>query len=284
MPLLAQNRWATMVLSVSRVLARVPPFAIWGTGAHHLVLITAGSMRLEKYEAGRTAPVTMRMNAGDLYISSAGAPRYDLAWNTEAGYEFEALHVHIDNSTTERVCHDNGVPAARSELAPGAVARDPMVALLMSRLHAAMTSHTEGNHAIDALYGDIAAELLAVHLVRAQSRSASSPKRRMLSDRQVRRIRDYVAAHLSEPVRLRDLAGLANISPSHFARAFKSTTGETPHGYLLRCRIDEAKSLLQGGTLNLTEIALRVGFSSQSHLSTRFRSATGLTPTAYRRR
>ena len=66
-------------------------------------------------------------------------------------------------------------------------------------------------------------------------------------------------------------------------RAFKASTGATPHAYVIECRIEEAKRLLRETDISLADIALTVGFSSQAHLSTRFRFATGTTPKEFRR-
>jgi AraC-like DNA-binding protein len=96
------------------------------------------------------------------------------------------------------------------------------------------------------------------------------------------RAMDYVNAHLGEDVQIADMAGAASLSPFHFARAFKVATGETPHAYLLRRRIEEASRLLRYSSLSIAHIALQCGFSSQAHLSSAFKRATAMTPARYR--
>ena len=71
------------------------------------------------------------------------------------------------------------------------------------------------------------------------------------------------------------------MSPNYFARLFKQTTGITPHQYVIRCRIERAKELIQRGNLPLIEIATQVGFLDQSHLNRHFKRLVGVTPKTY---
>jgi len=105
-----------------------------------------------------------------------------------------------------------------------------------------------------------------------------------LSGRRLRRAIDYVHAHLQENVRLEDIAAAAGLSAFHFSRAFKSTIGLTPHGYLMFVRVERAKALLSRCDRTMTEIAAEAGFSDQSHMSKVFRRLTGCTPTEFRNR
>jgi AraC family transcriptional regulator len=81
---------------------------------------------------------------------------------------------------------------------------------------------------------------------------------------------------------LEELARVAGISRFHFAREFKRMTGVPPHQYLVKLRIQRAKSLLEGTTMPLSEVGLQSGFSHQSHFSRLFRRFTGTTPQSYR--
>jgi transcriptional regulator of acetoin/glycerol metabolism len=98
----------------------------------------------------------------------------------------------------------------------------------------------------------------------------------------VRRVTEYVESHISENIDLAMLAGVAGLSVYHFAREFKRSTGATPHFYLIRKRIERAQTMLAHTDCSLTEIALAVGFSDQSHLARHFRHAVGLTPREFR--
>jgi len=70
---------------------------------------------------------------------------------------------------------------------------------------------------------------------------------------------------------------------SHFIRAFKATTGMTPHAFLTDLRIARAAEQLKTRGLSITEVALACGFSSPGHFSTVFRRIVGVTPSKYRK-
>jgi AraC family transcriptional regulator len=85
---------------------------------------------------------------------------------------------------------------------------------------------------------------------------------------------------------LTELAAQAQLSPSHFARAFTQFTGHTPHQYLLRVRLGHARKLLaqESEALSLSDIATACGFFDQSHLIRHFRRFFGTTPAVFRHR
>ena len=99
----------------------------------------------------------------------------------------------------------------------------------------------------------------------------------------LRRVTQYIHEHLQEELRLVKLSALVYMSPYHFARLFKRSTGLPPHRFLVRCRIDEARALLAARTASIAEISRSVGFRTSSHFTTTFRRITGVTPGAYRR-
>src|SRR3990167_4313946 len=99
---------------------------------------------------------------------------------------------------------------------------------------------------------------------------------------QRRRLREYIDAHLAEPLSLGQLAGLCALSEDHFARISPLSFGLPPPRYLLARRLERARQLLHGSRLPLGEIALACGFASASHFSNRFRQAFAATPGQYR--
>ena len=103
-----------------------------------------------------------------------------------------------------------------------------------------------------------------------------------LPPRARQRVREYIDAHLESNVSLEMLAGIAGLSISRFARAFKQSEGVTPHEYVMRCRVRRAQELLAATDMSLSQIAYTSGFSDQSHLTRRFREQVGLTPSSYR--
>jgi AraC-like DNA-binding protein len=98
----------------------------------------------------------------------------------------------------------------------------------------------------------------------------------------LRRAVDFVDANLDRLIHLKDLARVAEVSVFHFHRQFKKTTGVTPHQFIVRRRIEQAKVLLAQSDLPIIDVAMRVGFVDQSHFTTAFRKFTSMTPRIYR--
>jgi AraC-like DNA-binding protein len=94
--------------------------------------------------------------------------------------------------------------------------------------------------------------------------------------------RDYLAAHYARPVFLEEAARQACLSPFYFNRLFTQAFSETPHEFITRQRIGQAKKLLLAGNHSVTEICFEVGYESLGSFSTRFHSLTGLSPAAFR--
>jgi len=127
-----------------------------------------------------------------------------------------------------------------------------------------------------------AASLLRMQ-VDAQAPAPVPEKRGRLLAWQVRKVRDYVDAHIADPILVADLASLLHLSAAHFSRCFRATFGESPHAYVIRRRVKFVAQYMLETDAPLSEIALRCGFSDQAHLCKHFRPATGITPAAWRR-
>ncbi|MET0322260.1 MAG: AraC family transcriptional regulator, partial [Duganella sp.] len=97
------------------------------------------------------------------------------------------------------------------------------------------------------------------------------------------RATEYMEAHLESRIGLLELAALCQLSPSRFGRAFKASTGVTPHRWLVARRLARARQLMLGSDATLAAIAQQCGFSDQSHLAREFRRAEGVGPAEFRR-
>ena len=98
---------------------------------------------------------------------------------------------------------------------------------------------------------------------------------------QQRAVAEHIEEHLDEPARLSKLAGLAHLSPYHFARCFKQSFGQPPRRDHVKRRIERAKTLLANSTMSVTDIGLALGFAETSTFTAAFRKVTGFTPTAF---
>lgn len=116
---------------------------------------------------------------------------------------------------------------------------------------------------------------------RPQVRSTVVP--RGLSRRALTQALDFMERNVGEDVCLNDVARAACVSRWHFARLFRISTGNSPMGYLLRLRIERAKTFLAAGDQTVCTIALKLGFFDQSHFSRTFRRITGVSPSEFAR-
>ena len=98
----------------------------------------------------------------------------------------------------------------------------------------------------------------------------------------LRRVTEYVQQNLDKDLTLADLAAIVCMSPYHFARLFKCSTGEPPHRFVVRQRITHARACLTAEGLSIAQISRMVGFRTPSHFTTVFRRVLGVTPGAYR--
>lgn len=105
-----------------------------------------------------------------------------------------------------------------------------------------------------------------------------------LSRRALTRACSFMEANLGEPLGLRDIAGAACVSRSHFARMFRRSTGYSPMAYLYRLRVERAKAMLIQGQASLAELSACLGFSHHSHFTRVFSRHTGMSPRTFRHR
>lgn len=109
------------------------------------------------------------------------------------------------------------------------------------------------------------------------------PRAARLAPWQMRRAKEQIEEELLTNVKVTALAERVRLSSSHFCRAFKQSVGMTPHTYVVRQRIERAKSMMLGTREPLSQIAAACGFSDQSHLSRLFLRYVGQSPNAWRR-
>ena len=136
----------------------------------------------------------------------------------------------------------------------------------------------------NGLFLDHVAMALLTHIAVTYGR-AKAPKfvRGGLSPRQTQRAKDVLMSRLDGEITLQELARECGLSRSHFARAFKTTTGLPPHRWLMERRLERARELLLHSKLSLAEISDASGFADQSHFTRCFSAAAGISPREWRR-
>jgi AraC family transcriptional regulator len=190
----------------------------------------------------------------------------------------ELLHVYFP--------HDR--LAEFASVAPGALELTDPLAQFDSRI--ADTCHQLAQELktdckMSQLHFDALTTSIGVQLVRRWSNhgAKAAPLKGGLPPARLRRVEEFLMAHLADDIGLDTLAEIAGLSAKHFARAFRQSTGLPPHRWLIERRIERAKALLMEADVNLAEIALTCGFADQSHLTAAFRKSVGATPGSFRR-
>jgi AraC family transcriptional regulator len=132
------------------------------------------------------------------------------------------------------------------------------------------------------LYGENLTTALTAALF--TSRKAPTQRAQGLSRWQLRQAMDYLEGHMMQDISLEEMARLAGLSQSQFARLFKVSTGMPPYKWSLDARIKRAQELLVLGEESISAIAIQTGFADQSHFTKTFRRATGATPKDWQRK
>jgi AraC family transcriptional regulator len=195
----------------------------------------------------------------------------------------EILQVYLRQSIYESAIGEMyGCDPGAAEIVPRFAILDP----LLEQLAIAITTALRDGTAEDGLYVDTLAQMMAVHLARrhsSRSRSVPPAAAQKISGWRMRRLIEFIEAHLGGDLSLDAMAAEVKVSPLYLARAFKAAVGQSPHQYVLARRLERAKELLRGTDAPIVEVALSAGFSSQSHLSNWFVRQVGVSPAIYRR-
>ena len=201
------------------------------------------------------------------------------SYRVRSNEEMEYVSIYLDPLLLSRAAFDSSGPE-RVELAEACGARDPLI----RQIGLALMREGEAEQPAGRLYAESLANLLAVHLLRHYSANSVMVRAALggLSGNRLRRATEFITDNLDRDLALAEIAEAVELSPFHFARAFKQATGLTPHQFLIKSRIDRAKTLLANVQLPIVEVSYRSGFKSQSHFTTLFRKVTSLTPKAYR--
>ena len=166
------------------------------------------------------------------------------------------------------------------ELHPSFKFANPRLRALVAAAHAEMVAGFPSGQ----LFLDSAEQAIAVALVKdyAVRHRLVEIYRGGLGAGRLRRIKELVDAKMEDDLSLDEMAQSVGLSTAHFARMFRKSTGETPHQFVLRQRIDRAKAMLRTPDVRVLDVAVACGFKTQQHFAQVFRDACGTTPTVYR--
>jgi len=263
--------WSSGPVSVD-VFRRGDGEATWQNSSHRLVVPLTGMAQRK---------VTVQVESGKAR---------QFQWNDSIGFYPADSKTRIVTSSAKSLqilwqrdssCWNtiDGIARGADHLDPLLPFRDPLIASNAR----AIAEEIEGG-VPDRLLIESLTTAIAVKIQRHFSGDAAATDTSALSRQRLRRIAEYVEAHLGDHLSLDEMASVACLSPHHLSRSFKHATGIGLHRYVVLRRIARAKELMLQTDLPLVEVAAAVGFETQAAFSTRFHRETGLPPLRFRRR
>lgn len=239
------------------------------TAPRHLLVLT---------DAGRTAGTRIQADGKLLFD---GPDRPGVFTFVPAGVERTGVYRDADLRYSALWIDPAWDRAARLADLPILINRsDAVIAALISALQVEIALGCRP----DAAYVEHLVAVLGFRLAALDHSTPRPTRHGRLGGRTLARVRDFVDTHIAEDISLTGMAEAAGIGPDSFARRFKATTGVTPYAFVLEERIRRAEVLLADAALPIGTIAIRLGFSSQSHFTATFRRFRGTCPRAYRMR
>lgn len=211
---------------------------------------------------------------GDTIFVPAGQPSYWHCHKTDTPRPI--LNIHLPSESIGQVAEASEMDAKRFDFANRFGQQD----LNLQHIAMLLLAEVRSGGIMGQLYVESLTQVLVVHLLRHYSEVAQiiTSGNRSLTRTQLQRSIDYIHTHLDQDLSLAEIADAIDISPVYFSRLFKQAIGTSPHQYVIQQRVEQAKKMLSNTDLAISDIALQVGFSSQSHLTQQFKRVTGMTP------
>ncbi len=279
---LHRRAWRHLTVQVHEEPAHLGPTLVASVPETQISLQLSGALHLRFDKAGHR--FSYQNAPGSVCVVAAHGPDYEVAWHNQAPDPVRSLQIYLhDDLLAQTAAATAGLDAARVELRPGSGLDDPF----LRQLGYTLLQEMDGLEAQSELYADTAAQMLAVHLVRrhgvvkpreGRGRGAS------LSAHRLRQLGDHVRAHLQESISLDALATVAGLSPYHFLRTFRRTTGKTPNEFVIGLRLTRAAYLLRHTRWTVAHVASEVGYQSVRHFTLLFCREMGCPPAEYARR
>src|SRR5258706_10436495 len=260
-------------LDVAEIIHPLDDFALPALARHILVINLSPPSTIQERLAGRQG----HLGTGNLVILPAGAPT---TWHLSREGGLRQLHLYLSPTLLQQIATSADIDPDTIEFVGTLGMFAPQIETIALSLLSELRSEGLGGR----LYVESLANILGIHLLRQHSsvKQPSLPRSVGLDRATLRHVSTYIEEHLAEDLSLSEMAAVAFLSPYHFARLFKASTGFAPHQYVIGRRIERAKLLLSTTNWPLTVIAHSVGFAHESHLAQHFKRLTGLLPSSYR--
>ena len=274
----ATLKWPELFVRRYRFPKIVDSFLVPATAEPLIAAIISGSAEFEERDVDGTW-LPHRVRRGDLFVTRSTTP-YELRWRSPFGAELDVVHIHIAVDRCLAAFEALFKEKAHDVEVTEFFGRDETLAHLSFACAEMLCARTA---ATSQRVGAIT-HLLAIHIAEKYTNIAAQKPDYSggLAVSRLRKIEDYVRAHLTEDVSIETLAELAELSRFHFCRVFKQSTGMTPLQFVTRERMLKAQRLIRETSRSLIEIALEVGYTSPSHFAQAFRRTVGMAPKEFR--
>jgi AraC-like DNA-binding protein len=194
--------------------------------------------------------------------------------------DFDAVHLRVPQAIFDEIADGAGRSPPKSLLRSPAEP-DPVASLLATLLVPALCEPDPAK----AMFVEHVALAFLAHAAATYGEAARDigPSRSGLAPWQERRAKEMMQAAYATPLTVTEVSQACRLSPSYFGAAFRRSTGQSPHRYLLQIRIAEAKRLMLSSEIPLAEVALASGFGDQSYFTRVFRNLVGASPGQWKR-
>ncbi|WP_028346106.1 helix-turn-helix transcriptional regulator [Bradyrhizobium murdochi] len=242
---------------------------------HHVIMAYNGSVQRMERRTGRSVAIGTFRPGVLIIIPEGSSSRWDIP------KPVDVVQLYLPDTTLKRVADEAGAPTS-TNLLERTAHPDPIT----SRLLLSASDVLEGNEALDTLFRQQLTDLLATRLLAAHTGSPTTiqPVMGGLSPKVLGRAIERLRSDADADVSLAALASDAGLSRFHFCRAFKESTGLSPHAWLRQHQLEQAMNMLRDTDASVVSIAAALGYSSQTAFAAAFRKLTGETPSDWRRR
>jgi AraC family transcriptional regulator len=220
------------------------------------------------------------VNEGTLWITPEGV--LETSTRITAALP-DILHVCLPRGLFASLSEDDFPRLKPEALGYEAGVDDPLIAHMMRSIAMELHEETAGGNLLIETTAFALGARLSLKYAAGHVRSGNLLRNNHALDaRRLRRVLEFINQHLEHAICVEDLARVASLSPFHFSRAFKRTTGFSPHRFVSERRLERAKTLLSEDRYSIMEVAMAVNFSSQASFTKAFTSRVGMPPGAYR--
>jgi AraC family transcriptional regulator len=241
----------------------------------HVIMAYNGTMQRMERRSGRSVAIGTFRPGVVIIIPAGSSSRWDIP------KPVDVVQLYLPQTTLERVAREADT-ASPTDLLERTAHPDHIT----SRLLLSAAEGLEGNGALDTLFRHQLTDLLATRILAAHTGAPSTfqPTMGGLSPKVLLRAIERLRSESDADVSLAALASDAGLSRFHFCRAFKESTGLSPHAWLRQHRLEQAMNMLRDTDASIVSIAVALGYASQTAFAAAFKRVTGETPSDWRRR